>query len=477
MTVQSPVQPARVAVAPAAAVGLLGGALVAIACSWLGSDAAGPVGLLTLANIVLCTLGIGRSVTGGTRPAALVFYTFVLAWIVLPSAYLVGSGRAAWGDVYVMKDSSITLAAQAVTLLAIVAFLAGNWRRPTRVSGEEDDPPPLVGRNGRGRRYVRGLVVTGFLMLPVVTVLNGGLANFFLSRSDRAAALAAAGVGSGASGAADVGLVRLLPMALAVAALYLCLAEVRALRHTGAPVDPALRWLLVCAAVLWLVYANPISNSRYTAIAPLLAFALLLWRWTRPRAGVLLAVGLLLGLYVLYPLANVFRTTRRSDTLTGVGLDVVAGPDFDGFQQVANTLIYVQRYGLEWGHTVVSAVFFFVPRSVWTDKSLPASIPVADARGYSFTDLSEPLHAELYLNFGVVGVAVGLFLLGRVWARLDAAHLRSATSRLGGFVPYVAFAQLGLIRGPLGSLTPVFLTTGVLIWIGLTRARSREASS
>jgi len=478
VTLQAPTLRPRVAVGPAAAVGVLGGALLAIAAAWLGSEAAGLVGLLTLVNIGLCTFGIGRSVTRGTRPAALVFYTFVLAWIVLPSAYLVGSGRAAWGDVYVMKAPSVTLAAQGVTLLAVAAFLAGSWRRPTEVIDEDDDDrPPVAVRDERRRRYIRGLIVTGIVVLPMVTVLNGGLANFFLSRSDRAAALAAAGIGSGASGAADVGLVRLLPMALAVAALYLCLVEVRALRHSGAPVDPALVWLLVGAAFLWIVYANPISNSRYTAIAPILAFALLLWRWTRPRAGLVLAVGLLMGLYVLYPLANVFRTTQRSDTLTDVGLDVIAGPDFDGFQQVANTLIYVERYGLEWGHTLVSAALFFVPRGIWTDKSLPASIPVADARGYSFTDLSEPLHAELYLNFGVAGVVVGLFLLGRVWARLDAAHLRSATTRLSEFVPYVAFAQLGLIRGPLGSLTPVFVTTGVLIWIGLKRSSAREASS
>lgn len=466
--VQSPLT-----VGPVIGAAVLGISAMTVTVIWLGPVLGTLSGVLTVANAVVCVLGLAGSFVAGVRPVMLVFYAFILAWICLPSAYQLGTGRAAWGDPFVMRDPDVTSAAQGVTLLALVSFAVGTLSR-----GEPERTPP--GREGAGiwnaaafRRYVAVLLVCGYVALPVVVVLSGGFGTFFANRSQHAAALAAAGLGSG-GGAADVGLVRLLPMAVAVAALYLVALEARQQRRSGAPLGGPVVLLTIGAVGLWAIFANPLSNSRYVAISPLLAVALLTWPAKRPAAGFGMAAGLLAGLYIVYPLANIFRTTDPKDTLVGLGPHVIAGPDFDGFQQVANSLIYVHRQGYEMGHTIISAVLFFVPRSIWSGKSLPASLPVAADRGYSFTDLSEPFHAELFLNFGWLGVAVGLFLLGRLWAVVDDAYRRADQALLTTFAPYIAFAQIGLIRGPLGSLTPVFVTTGVLIWFGLRAARRKS---
>jgi hypothetical protein len=45
---------------------------------------------------------------------------------------------------------------------------------------------------------------------------------------------------------------------------------------------------------------------------------------------------------------------------------------------------------------------------VWPGKAVPASIPVTEDQGYTFTNLSLPLPGELYLEFGVFGAAAAM---------------------------------------------------------------------
>ena len=119
-----------------------------------------------------------------------------------------------------------------------------------------------------------------------------------------------------------------------------------------------------------------------------------------------------------------------------------------------NTVTMVDAKGHADGVHVISGALFFVPRSLWTGKATPASMEVARARGYWFIDLSLPLPAELYLDLGWVGLIVISFGIGAVWRRLD--HSWRAGGRAAIIASYLAVAQIGLIRGPLGSLVPVY---------------------
>ena len=93
---------------------------------------------------------------------------------------------------------------------------------------------------------------------------------------------------------------------------------------------------------------------------------------------------------LLYPGQRVpseeFRTTS--------GAEAFATPDFDGFQQIVNAMVFSEDVGHSLGHYTSSALLFFVPRSLWEGKATPASIDVAEHRGYEFTNLSLPLPAE-----------------------------------------------------------------------------------
>ena len=149
--------------------------------------------------------------------------------------------------------------------------------------------------------------------------------------------------------------------------------------------------------------------------------------------------------------------------------------DFDGFQQVANSVLYVREIGHSLGHYTVSAFAYFIPRSWWEGKATPASLDVAGNRGYAFTNLSLPLHAELYIEFGLIGMAICMVAFGWLCASSDSSWLLGSASRLGLLAPVLSMAMLGILRGPLGSLAPVYLTALGLTFLALSRRKLPES--
>jgi hypothetical protein len=185
----------------------------------------------------------------------------------------------------------------------------------------------------------------------------------------------------------------------------------------------------------------------------------------------IVAAALVVGVLGIYPLANAFRAPDAQVQTT-----TLADIDFDGFQQLVNTRQYVEDQGHTWGDHLGSALLFALPRRVWPDKAVPASIPVAENRGYPFTNLSLPLPGEFYLEFGMFGAAAAMFLWARCWRRLDEAWAVSTNTAAGGIVGYLAVAQLGLLRGPVGAMVPIYATTVLLLLIALWAARPSKAS-
>jgi hypothetical protein len=181
----------------------------------------------------------------------------------------------------------------------------------------------------------------------------------------------------------------------------------------------------------------------------------------------------LLGVVFLYPLANLFRGNGGGSK---TGATVFASIDFDGFQQVINSVAYVRDTGHSDGHYVLSALLFFVPRSLWASKATPASIDVATHRGYAFTNLSLPLDAELFIDFGAVVMILILLTAGTVLGRMDTLWLVAPASRSALMVPYLGVAMLGVIRGPLGSAAPVYLTVIGLLFIAIRPVREQGSA-
>lgn len=427
-------------------------------------------GFLAVCTIGLCVWGLVAACDRGARLAQLVFWAFSLAWLGVAPLYQLAVGQVAWGDHSLLAVLGAVTTAQLLVLLSLAAFLAGSVLpiRTERRSAELD-PARTVSAAGV-------IVALAVLLLPLAAQAGGGFASLFVSRRERSAAIDAAGVIAVDGGGVALGLVKLLPAALATVGCYFAIVALREHARRRGVADWPVRAVVVALAgvAMLLTYSNPIANSRFISFAAIGCCALAAVAPRSVRAGAALAGSAVLGLLFAYPLLYALRKPEGLAGDAPFSLADWSGPDFDGFQQWVNTVLYVDDRGPEWGQTILSAVLFWVPRSVWDGKSVPASITVAEHRGYAFTDLSLPVSAELYLNFGVVGVAVGMFALGALWARLDHAWLTAPGSLLAVLAPVVATQQFGLIRGPMGSLAPVIGSIVLLSLAVVAYGRRRE---
>jgi hypothetical protein len=419
-------------------------------------------------NAALCILNITLAVIGFVlgwhpvaRPIQTITFGFILAWLGVAPIYQLAKRKAAWGDADVLRDNDATIALILIAA-ALGALLLGFTT--TRSLSIATNPAVAVTRT-----YAPWIcLIACILLTPTAIEATGGLRAMFSSRSERASEFASQGLTLERVGGLQLALVAILPAALALVSTYLFLTRilpfVREHRVMAVPALDALAFVLSLG--LLMLHDNPFIRTRFVAAGAAGALLLLILRPTSRRAGRRLAFITILATLIVYPLANVFRSEGYRFKS---GLAIFASPDFDGFQQFINTIDLVRNSGYSFGHYTSSALLYFIPRSVWPGKALPASIDVAQHRGYVFTNLSLPLPAELFLEFTVVGMIVILFALGWRLGRMDNHWLYSPQCRDAVLVPYVAVAMLGILRGPVGSYGPVYFTIIGLLWISIRR--------
>ena len=401
----------------------------------------------------------------------LIFYPFTFAWLTVGPIYQLSHGIFAWGDLQLFAMSETISTAVLCTLIAVLAFMVGyevtrGRKNLTPISLRPIEVRPLI---------VWGLIIAGFALAPFAFSASGGFSGMFATRLDRAEAFELSGMSLEDVGGLRYALGKQLPIAVSIAAT--CLSIIRVRRRI---IESGFKSImgnelaaLVLALGLIVLYCNPLANSRYIAVIAFGSAALYVFQPRSGWGGLLFAVVSVAGTLVIYPLLDIFRRGAEATTSPKSGAEAFGSVDFDGFQQVANALIFVEERGHSFGHYTLSALLYFLPRSSWEGKAVPASLDVAANRGYKFTDLSLPFHAEMYVEFTVVGMIIVMIIFGIFASRTDASWLAMASTRLGLAAPLIAVALLGFLRGPLGSLAPVYLTAVGLFLLGLKRTRTR----
>jgi hypothetical protein len=171
--------------------------------------------------------------------------------------------------------------------------------------------------------------------------------------------------------------------------------------------------VLLLLLVLVLITENPYTEKR-NALGPLyialllVAFPKVFSRWSR---RMLLLVG---GMVLVFPAITIF--THNHQALTDVSMtrvwdsivDHYFSINYDSWANIYTAVEIATVHGVQWGHQLLGSLLFFVPSSLWSAKPLATGIFLADylIANYSmwFTNLSAPLIAEGYLDFGFVGV-------------------------------------------------------------------------
>lgn len=248
--------------------------------------------------------------------------------------------------------------------------------------------------------------------------------------------------------------------------------------------------LLVLLFACVLVTQNPATEKRNGLGPVYLGAAFLVFRARLPRKSVQVAwlVGVLL---VLFPLTSVLTTVPwkyldEIDFPWTVFSDHFISTHYDAWANIYTTVEMVERNGISGGQQLAGAALFYVPSTWWHGKPLATGIEIGNflMTHYQmwFTNLSAPLVAEGFLDFGYLGVvayALGLAALVKgveTWA----APGRSATSQ--AIAMYLAFFLVFVLRGSLmiavaygcGAMA-AFVVARALI--GLTAARPRRAGA
>lgn len=237
------------------------------------------------------------------------------------------------------------------------------------------------------------------------------------------------------------------------------------------------RFLQIAVFVILFVVANPVNSARYvfgSVFLGLLAAFGLYATVARFRAA---AAGAMAGMVIVFPAADAFRYTTDASIEVQNPLLSLTGGDYDGFSQIVNTVQYVSAEGLTGGRQLLGALLFWIPRGIWTDKPVDTGAMLAEFKDYSFTNLSEPLWGEFFIDFGWVGLVVGMFLVGLLARRLDHEveadlRVRAAPGVLSCIMP---FYLLIILRGSLLQ-SMAFITVAVVCTIFIQRLPRRRRS-
>ncbi|MDT0344535.1 hypothetical protein [Streptomyces litchfieldiae] len=307
----------------------------------------------------------------------------------------------------------------------------------------------------RQRLYL--LVALAYAASALLIVQLGGPAVFFTSRQEISTTLDEA-TGAGASesgGEAGNALLRgfgTVPAMLALLFLTRWLVTSRSARRRSAVLLPWAGLLVVNTIV-----NNPISNPRYWFLTVL--FALLFTVF--PRSPVMYRAALALGVVIallVFPFTDRFRYDEdgRRPVETDSLLEPLVVKDYDQVNMFANTITFeADGNNHTYGQQIAGAALFFVPRSMWEGKPQDTGFLVGGWMGTSSANLSSPLWAELWLDFGALGMTVAFVGVGYAAGRTDRRYVQrtvddpSPGNVLAVVVPVLAGYSFILLRGSL----------------------------
>jgi hypothetical protein len=241
-----------------------------------------------------------------------------------------------------------------------------------------------------------------------------------------------------------------------------------------------LRRVFIYVILINLLISNPLNAPRLWSGAVLLTSLFLSLKWKGPKSFLtwssIACLGMLLLFSGLDPRLIVSRQLVNNGeiTLSGTAKQVAINIgnlpgdyNFDAFQMIFYTTVYTEKNGYSLGNQLLLPAFFWVPRSIWSSKPIGTPDIVAAHADFSSLNVSSPLWSEGYINFGIPGVFLFLFLFGRA-ARLGDNALSNLTVRpvfstiISSFFAANTFI---LLRGDLTSGTMYLQMIALFVFI------------
>ena len=445
--------------------GLLAGGTLAVSLAvelyclaWPPGGAGGVVLAATAALAAAVSLaGVGMVRYGWraalTSPIVVVSLVVVGVFAMRPGSLLADPRTAGRGLIGLGWDWSDLTSTVALATLGFVAFglafmLA--WRRPAPAADSTAEAPPE-------RTIIRGAVVAlivGTALWGALFLSNGGFNALFNDPAQLHLEQFGGGYGV-------IGYMICLATALLLLAAWLraptrrlaltligatgvCLLAAFALQTRGPLVST------IVAAIVIVVLERQVSGRRLAALA--LATVVLVFGFGYMRIVREYAQSLSVG--------DAISAGVRTDPLTVVGGDFSEVENFVALKQlVPDSLPRLD------GRSIWQVPGAFLPHQIYGDKPKPVDFQLSEALYGQGTKAGTPftLAGELFWNYGIAGVFIGMALLGALAGAIWGVLRKNATgARLVGCAMAVGYSYLVLTR-PLG---PMLLTLAMAL-VGL----------
>lgn len=199
----------------------------------------------------------------------------------------------------------------------------------------------------------------------------------------------------------------------------------------------------------------------------------------------LIDYGIIFGLLVVFPIFFWFKTMTVTDLFAGrIKLSGITESfntiDFDAFTLVARSVRYVRENGITWGQQLINIILFFIPRGIWKTKPITTNVLIASSQNQTYTNLSCPLPAEGYVNFGWIGIIVYCFVYAKFNHYIDEIFWNRSSDDQINIInliyPFLCIITLYINRGPLqpSFIQTVALVLPLIVIVMFSRKRKKE---
>lgn len=212
---------------------------------------------------------------------------------------------------------------------------------------------------------------------------------------------------------------------------------------------------LIFLLILYFLFAIRIGGGGRHYLAVVL-FGLFFTYFKKLGNQIYFIFMMIIGL-IVFPFIGQIRLSKGiQDIKLDINvLSVVASGDFDAYTMFMNIIRYVQIYSYEYGMQLLGAIFFFVPRSIWIDKPVGTGYHVAESFNFFFKNLSAPLIAESYINFGILGIIVFGYIIGKIVKTVDISYWYNIDNNENNYLyfayPFIMMFFFFMLRGDLLS--------------------------
>lgn len=195
----------------------------------------------------------------------------------------------------------------------------------------------------------------------------------------------------------------------------------------------------------------------------------------RIKQGSCFIVMILIAIFVIFPILELTRNVslatltmaNLSDAISNIPFMLASG-HFDAYTMIVSTVHFVREHGITYGRQLLGVCLFFIPRSFWPEKPIGSGATIIEYyRGSdAFSNVSCPIIAEGYINFGIVGVFFFAFLLGSIAGIVDHNFwTKTKMTKLNIFYPYIIPYVIFMSRGDMLSSFSFFIGMLCTYWI------------